>query len=82
MNRHPQVLAVARRACAALPEVRHCRADALALPHHFGTFEVAIYSQALHHFAPADAVALLRSLRRMTRRSVIVIDIVRSRRAL
>jgi hypothetical protein len=53
------------------------RQDALALPYAAGSFDLALCTLALHHFAPDAATLLLRSLARVGRR-VLVYDVVRS----
>ena len=60
------------------PEVELAIADARALPHADGEFDVAVCSLLLHHLDPADAVAALRELRRVARAGVVVNDLVRS----
>lgn len=73
-------LAVARERVAALPNVVVERQDALALTYAPGSFDIALCTLALHHFAPEDAVAVLASMARVARR-VFVFDLVRSRLA-
>jgi ubiquinone/menaquinone biosynthesis C-methylase UbiE len=75
---NPQVLEVARRACARCPEVTLVEADALALPFVEGAFDLALCSTALHHFDPAAAVILLRGLARVAGRGIVVADLERS----
>lgn len=53
-------------------------ADGLRLPFADGSFDVAACSLALHHFAPGEAAALLREMRRVSRVGVVVNDLVRS----
>ncbi len=53
-------------------------ADGLRLPFPDGAFDVALCSLVLHHLSPGDAVALLREMRRVSRRGVVVNDLVRS----
>ena len=53
-------------------------ADALALPFATGSVDVVTCSQVLHHFAPADAVALLAEMHRVARGRVIVSDLRRN----
>lgn len=54
-------------------------ADARALPVADGGVDVAVCSFALHHFDEAEAVGVLRELRRVARRGVVLDDLVRSR---
>lgn len=73
------VLAIARRRSAADASIRFERADARALPYGDGSFDVAICNLALHHFEPPEAVQVLRELRRVSRQTPLVSDLVRSR---
>jgi SAM-dependent methyltransferase len=52
-------------------------ADAFALPFADGSFDFVMCSSFLHHFSNGDVVALLREMRRLARRSVIVLDLER-----
>lgn len=63
---------------AWLPLIRH---DALAIPVADGGMDYVTCSLALHHFAPADAIMLLRELNRAARRGVIIGDLRRGRMA-
>ena len=76
-DRSPQIVAIARERCAGMPAVTVERQDALALPYQAGDFDLALCTLALHHFAPDDAVPLLRSMARVARRT-LVFDVVRS----
>lgn len=76
-DRNPQIVAVARQHCAAIPSIRVERQDALALTYPSGSFDLVLCTLALHHFAPDDARALLRSLARVGRR-ILLFDVVRS----
>lgn len=71
------VLDIARARSAGAP-IRFERADARALPYADGAFDVATCNLALHHFEPAEAVAVLRELRRVSRLTPLVSDLVRS----
>jgi SAM-dependent methyltransferase len=53
-------------------------ANALVLPFESGSVDVVTCSQLLHHFTRADAVRLVREMRRVARRAVIVSDLRRS----
>ena len=57
------------------------RGDALRLPFADKSFDAAYAILTLHHFQDDDAVALLREMGRVTRRLVIVNDLLRSRTA-
>ncbi len=76
-DRSPQIVAIARERCAATPAITVEQQDALALPYPTGAFDVALCTLALHHFAPDEAVRLLRSLARVGQRT-LVYDVVRS----
>ncbi len=73
----PQILAAARRTLADSPEVTFtvCDARQVALPDR--AFDVVLCSLALHHFAPPDAVRVLREMDRLCRTGFIVNDIRR-----
>lgn len=55
--------------------------NGLQLPFADDAFDVVYSSLTLHHFADADAVILLEEMRRVARKSVIVVDLRRSRLA-
>src|SRR2546425_898080 len=74
-------LAVARRACAAYPEIRLVLADAAALPVREGVADVVTSALTLHHLEPDGAVASLREMAAAARRAVIVNDLLRTRLA-
>lgn len=59
---------------ANMPKVA---ADAFALPFADGSFDFVMCSSFLHHFSNGEVVALLREMRRLARRSVIVLDLER-----
>ena len=79
----PAILALAanrlrpRRPSAAESPLVLAAADARRLPLADGSVDYAICSLALHHQVPADALAMLREMRRVARRGVVVNDIVR-----
>ena len=75
------VLAVAARRVAwhgSAPWVALIRFDALQAPFADRAADVVTCSLTLHHFAPPDAVALLRELGRVARRALVVSDLERS----
>ncbi len=72
----PQILRLAAR--GASPGIEFAVADARRLPFPDGSFDVATCSLFIHHLAPDDAVLVLREMRRVSRRSLIVNDLVRS----
>lgn len=73
----PEIVAVAREHMADVPGAEAQRQDALALTYPDGAFDIALCTLALHHFAPDDAVKLLRDMARVGRH-VFVFDLVRS----
>ncbi len=79
---HGGTLDLARRHVAGDPDVRVGPADALALPYPDASFDFALCSTALHHFAEPEAVRVLRELDRVARWGVVVNDLRRSRPAL
>jgi ubiquinone/menaquinone biosynthesis C-methylase UbiE len=56
-------------------------ADGRGLAWPNGVFDVAHSSLVLHHLEPADAIAFLRELRRVSRRGIVVNDLARGRLA-
>lgn len=76
----PVMLSAARAYAAGTPIVHVERQDALALSYPAGSFDIALCTLALHHFAPEDAVTVLANLARAARH-VFVFDVVRSRAA-
>lgn len=73
----PDIVAEARRYLAGAPGMTVERQDARALTYPDQSFDIALYTLALHHFAPEDAVAALRELGRVGRR-LLIFDLVRS----
>jgi ubiquinone/menaquinone biosynthesis C-methylase UbiE len=74
---NPDVLLVARRETAHQPLVEIVAGDGRSLPFDDHSFDVAHASLFVHHFGPADVVALLRELRRVARRGVVINDLRR-----
>ncbi|HEX6589571.1 MAG TPA: methyltransferase domain-containing protein [Longimicrobiales bacterium] len=75
---HPQMVALARRLCAAYPEITVEQADVLALPYDDRAFDGATLAMTLHHMEGDDAIRCLRELARVSRRAVLVSDLERS----
>ncbi len=87
---NPAILRVAARGPACRPPhqagitaadgstLHFAVADGRVLPLADRSVDVAMCSLALHHLPPADAVTMLRELRRVARRGVIVNDLVRA----
>lgn len=72
------VLAVARRETAGEPTITIEACDARALPYRDGAFDIAVCSLALHHFPRAEAVRVLAEMSRVSRRGIILNDLVRT----
>ena len=53
--------------------------DGRSLPYADGAFDIAHASLVVHHLDPVDAVALLREMARLSRRGIVVNDLVRGR---
>jgi ubiquinone/menaquinone biosynthesis C-methylase UbiE len=54
-------------------------ADGRSLPYPDGAFDIAHSSLVVHHLDPADAVPFLREMARISRRGIVVNDLVRGR---
>jgi SAM-dependent methyltransferase len=72
----PDVLAVAREYLGDLPVALHV-GDARALPFPDHSIDVVTCVLSLHHFAPDDAVQVLREVARVARRAWLVVDVER-----
>jgi ubiquinone/menaquinone biosynthesis C-methylase UbiE len=79
LERDAATLALARRACAAFPEILLVRADATALPIRSGAADVVTCTLTLHHLEPDEATVSLSEMARATRLGVIVNDLLRTR---
>jgi SAM-dependent methyltransferase len=79
VDRNPDILRVAREQCAAWPEIRLEQHDLLALPYPTASFDLVFCSLALHHFAKADVVAILRRIHDIARVGYIINDLRRNR---
>ena len=69
---------VARKLSVGFPEIGYHCGDI----HHFGderSYDIVLFSLALHHFSNDEAVALLRRCRALSREKVLVADLCRSR---
>src|SRR5271163_3057697 len=74
---HESTLEIARRRTAGYPEISLIRADAREFSS-AQTYDIVCCSLALHHFSEADAVKLLRQMRRLTHDKALVADLERS----
>ena len=82
VDNRPEVLDAARWLEPALDDAVGLRlelADGLDLPYPDGSFDVAHASLVIHHLEPPEAIRFLRELRRVSRRGVVVNDLVRGR---
>jgi ubiquinone/menaquinone biosynthesis C-methylase UbiE len=73
----PQILDAARLILAGVDGVRFAVCDAREAPLPDGAFDIVLCSLSLHHFAPGDAVRVLREMDRLSRTGFIVNDIRR-----
>jgi ubiquinone/menaquinone biosynthesis C-methylase UbiE len=71
------VLDAARAFASLVAEVRLEHQDIRALPYPDRSFDVALCSFALHHFSRADAVTILREMKRLSRVGFVVHDLER-----
>ena len=76
-DRSPEILAEARRTLAVVPGVTFAVCDARAVPFPDRSFDVVLCSLSLHHFAPGEAVQVLREMDRLSRAGFILNDIRR-----
>jgi SAM-dependent methyltransferase len=76
-----QVLSCARARAASYPELRWVRADALALPLAGSSFDIVLCSSFLHHLEAPEAVGLIGALWGVSRRAVVVSDLLPCRSA-
>ncbi len=76
-DRSPEILAEARRTLAGVPGVIFTGCDARAVPMPERSFDVVLCSLSLHHFAPSEAVQVLREMDRLARAGFILNDIRR-----
>ena len=82
VDSRPEVLDAARRVQPAIDEAPGLRlelGDGTRLPFSDGQFDVAHASLVLHHLEPAEAVTMLREMRRVARRAVVINDLQRAR---
>ena len=73
----PEILAEARRTLSGVSGVIFTVCDAREVPLPDRSFDVVLCSLALHHFAPAEAVQVLREMDRLSRIGFILNDIRR-----
>jgi ubiquinone/menaquinone biosynthesis C-methylase UbiE len=81
LDRSEAVLAIARHRANGDAALRFTRGDGAALPFPDASFDIVTCTLALHHFEPAEAVAVLREMRRVARVAPLVFDLRRSKLA-
>lgn len=74
-----EVLAVAKAEIAGVPGITLARYDARAVPLPDRSVDIVLCSMSLHHFAPDDAVRVLREMDRLGRIGFILNDLRRGR---
>jgi ubiquinone/menaquinone biosynthesis C-methylase UbiE len=80
IDSRPEVIFAARMARPAIDRLKRltlATADGRSLPYPDDSFDVVHASMVVHHLDPADAVALLREMRRVSRRGVVINDLRR-----
>ncbi|MDQ6781198.1 MAG: methyltransferase domain-containing protein [Candidatus Eremiobacteraeota bacterium] len=80
LDRSERILSIARERLRDRHDISLVLGDARRLPFGMACFDLATLNLSLHHFEPAEAVAVLRELARVARH-VIVNDLRRSRLA-
>lgn len=75
----PAILTEARSHLEDWPGVRFSTHDARSVPMPDRSVDIVLCALALHHFAPAEAVAVLREMARLAGTGFILNDITRSR---
>src|SRR2546423_4091250 len=75
VDQQRSTLAIARELSAAYAEIEFIEANILSFERE--PYDIVLCSLALHHFAEADAVALLRRCRELSREYVLVSDLRR-----
>jgi ubiquinone/menaquinone biosynthesis C-methylase UbiE len=79
LDRDPATIALARRRCAAAPEIVFVQADGAAVPLRDGGVDIAVSVLTLHHLDPDAASRMLGEMQAVARRAVIVNDLLRTR---
>ncbi|TAM59455.1 methyltransferase domain-containing protein [bacterium] len=77
VDRHPVILDLARQRHGDVPGVTFVAGDGRALTLDDRSTDVAVCTLMLHHVEPSDAVLLLAELRRVSRVTPVVADLVR-----
>jgi SAM-dependent methyltransferase len=76
VDRQPATLEIARKLSAGYPEISCHEANILEW-HSVERYDIVLCTLALHHFSDEDAVSLLRRSRELSRRFVLVSDLLR-----
>ncbi len=79
VDSNPAILQIARERSAGYSNIRFEQHNLLALPYAPGSYDVVLCALALHHFAEADVVAILRRIHEIARVGYIVNDLRRNR---
>ncbi|TAM76101.1 methyltransferase domain-containing protein [bacterium] len=77
IDHHPTILDLARKQRGTIPGVTFIAGEGCSLPLQEHGADVALSTLTLHHLEPCDAVVMLRELRRVSRATPIVADLVR-----
>jgi 2-polyprenyl-3-methyl-5-hydroxy-6-metoxy-1,4-benzoquinol methylase len=77
MDMQPATLDIARRGSDLFPEISYVQADVRSFES-TERFDIVLCSLALHHFGWSEAVTILQRLRRLSGRSVLISDLMRS----
>jgi 2-polyprenyl-3-methyl-5-hydroxy-6-metoxy-1,4-benzoquinol methylase len=75
---NPRMILEASRRNRSDPSIKLCLADARALPHEDGAFDLAYCSLVLHHLDEPEIENMLAELRRVTRIGFVIADLRRS----
>jgi 2-polyprenyl-3-methyl-5-hydroxy-6-metoxy-1,4-benzoquinol methylase len=76
VDKHPEVIQLARERCRDFPEISLSCADVLAL--HGQAYDYVHASQLLHHFPDEEVVPVVRHLLGLCRRKVVINDLLRA----
>lgn len=79
LDSNETILEIARERTPGERSIAYVLADGTSLPFADRAFDIATCNLALHHFEPPAAIAMLRELRRVSARTPLVCDLVRSR---
>jgi 2-polyprenyl-3-methyl-5-hydroxy-6-metoxy-1,4-benzoquinol methylase len=77
MDMQPATLDIARRGSDLFPEISYVQGDVRSFECR-ERFDIVLCSLALHHFGWSEAVEILQRLRRLSGRTVLISDLMRS----